>query len=69
MSSSYHFGNNIYEYNEKFGIKKTKYQVMAPPQHQNDVVGIESIMTPLPICDDINYKASDKLIVSRRKKK
>lgn len=61
MSSSYHFGNNIYEYNEKFGIKKTKYQVMAPPQHQNDVVGIESIMTPLPICDDINYKASDKL--------
>lgn len=43
------------------GWKCTEYKVKFPPQHQNDQPGKEYLMTPLPIFDNNNYKASGKL--------
>lgn len=61
MQNKYSFGRDTYIYNEKEGIKISSYQVMAPPQEQNFVVGLEYLMNPLPIYDNKNYKGSNKL--------
>ncbi len=61
MNGNYHFGRDWYEYNEEYGIKSSKYRVIAPPQHQDNIVGLEYLMTPKPIFDNPNYKASNKL--------
>jgi len=61
MQNKYSFGRDTYIYNEKEGIKISSYQVMAPPQEQDFVVGLEYLMNPLPIYDNKNYKGSNKL--------
>lgn len=61
MNNNYTYGKDTYIYNDKNGIKVSKFNVIAPPQHQNGLVGLEYLMTPLPIYDNPNYKASDKL--------
>ena len=61
MKGKYHFGRDFYEYDEEYGIKSSKYRVIAPPQEQNGVVGLEYVMDPLPICDNKNYQGSNKL--------
>lgn len=61
MNNKYTYGRDTYIYNNKNGIKISKFNVIAPPQHQNGLVGLEYIMTPLPIYDNPNYKGSNKL--------
>jgi len=61
MNGHYHFGRDFYQYDKEYGTKTSKYRVMAPMQHQDDVVGMEYLMTPKPIFDDKNYKGSGKL--------
>lgn len=61
MNNKYTFGRDTYIYNEKDGIKISKYKVIAPPQSQKELVGKEYIMTPKPIFDNPNYKGSNKL--------
>lgn len=61
MQNKYSFGRDTYIYNKEEGYKISKYQVMAPPQKQNDLVGKEFKMTPRPIFDNPNYKGSGKL--------
>lgn len=61
MDNKYTYGRDTYLYNNKNGIKISKFNVIAPPQHQDNLVGIESLMTPLPIYDNPNYQGSDKL--------
>ena len=46
MNNKYTFGRDTYIYNEKDGIKISKYKVIAPPQSQKELVGKEYIMTP-----------------------
>ncbi len=57
----YTYGKDTYVYDNNLGEKISLYTPIAPPQHQNGVVGIESIMSPRPIYDDPCYKASGKL--------
>jgi len=57
----YTFGRDIYKYNETYGEKISLYKPIAPPQHQNGVVGLENKMIPSPIYDNPNYKGSGKL--------
>lgn len=61
MENNYEFGRDSYFYNRECGIKQSKYIPIAPPQEQNQVVGLEYIMEPLPIFDDPNYIGSGKL--------
>jgi len=61
MNNKYTYGKDTYLYNNKNGIKVSKFNVMAPPQHQNGLVGLEYLMTPLPIYDNLDYKGSEKL--------
>ncbi|MBQ3020613.1 MAG: SDR family oxidoreductase [Bacilli bacterium] len=61
MNYDYKFGNNFYNYYNDYGIKSTKYKIIAPMQEQEKQPGIENIMTPLPIFDNPNYKGSNKL--------
>lgn len=61
MNNKYTFGRDTYIYNEKEGVKISKYKVIAPPQEQKELVGKEYMMTPLPIFDNPNYKGSGKL--------
>lgn len=61
MNYDYKFGNNYYKYNDKIGIKSTVYNIIAPEQSQSDQPGMEYLMDPLPIFDNPDYKASDKL--------
>lgn len=61
MNNKYSYGRDTYIYNNKNGIKVSKFNVMAPPQHQNGLVGMEYLMTPLPIYDNPNYCGSGKL--------
>lgn len=61
MKDSYSFGKDTYFYDDNEGIKISKYIPLAPPQHQDNVVGLEYLMTPRPIFDDFNYKGSGKL--------
>lgn len=61
MIYSYKYGRDLYQYNDKEGYKTSKYNVIAPPQSQEGLVGREYLMTPKPICDNPNYKGSNKL--------
>lgn len=61
MEGKYSFGRDTYIYNDRNGVKISKYIPLAPPQKQDGLVGIESIMNPLPIFDDPNYVGSGKL--------
>ena len=45
----------------RIGKKCTEFLLEFPPQHQNQQPGFEYLMTPLPIFDNPNYKASGKL--------
>ena len=61
MNYDYKFGNNYYKYYGKKGIKSTVYNIIAPEQEQEVQPGMEYLMKPLPIFDNVNYKGSDKL--------
>ena len=61
MNNKYTYGLDTYIYNNKNGIKVSKFKVLAPPQHQSGLVGLEYLMTPLPIYDNPDYKGSGKL--------
>ena len=61
MKNTYCFGRDRYFFNNERGTKCSEYQVMAPPQMQNRLVGLEYEMTPRPIFDNPNYKGSGKL--------
>ena len=61
MNYDYKFGNNYYKYNDNVGIKSTIYNILAPEQSQSVQPGMEYLMNPLPIFDNPDYKASDKL--------
>lgn len=45
----------------KIGKKCTEFLLEFPPQHQDRQPGFEYVMTPLPIFDNPNYRASGKL--------
>lgn len=61
MENTYQFGRDSYIYNKDCGIKRTSYIPLAPAQSQNQVVGLEYIMEPLPVFDDPTYKGCGKL--------
>lgn len=61
MNCDYSYANTCYQFNGDIGLKCKTYQIIAPPQEQNRVVGIESIMNPRPVFDDSNYQGSNKL--------
>ena len=61
MKGKYTFGRDTYIYQNKEGVKISKYNVLAPPQQQRELVGKEYIMEPRPIFDNPNYIGSDKL--------
>lgn len=61
MKYDYQFGNTAYQYDGKYGVKLTKYKILAPEQEQDRQPGMEYLMTPLPIFDNPNYKGSGKL--------
>lgn len=57
MNFDYSYGNSFYKYdlNNYEGLKCTKYNILAPPQEQKGVVGVESVMNPRPIFDNPAY--------------
>ncbi len=61
MENKYTFGRDTYVYDNDCGVKMTNYIPLAPPQQQNNIVGLEYIMKPLPIYDNPNYIGSGKL--------
>ena len=61
MNYDYKFGNDYYKYYDKYGIKSTVYQILAPEQSQDVEPGMEYLMKPLPIFDNPNYIGSGKL--------
>ncbi len=63
MNYDYSYANDYYKFNlqDRMGLKCTQYEIIAPPQKQNGIVGIENVMKPLPIFDDPNYIGSGKL--------
>lgn len=61
MKYDYKFGNQFYNYYGDYGIKSTKYKIIAPEQSQEKQPGLEYIMDPIPIFDNPNYKGSEKL--------
>ena len=61
MNNDYSFGNQSYNYYGKTGIKRLKYEILAPEQEQSRQPGMEYLMTPRPIFDNPNYKGSGKL--------
>ncbi len=61
MNYDYSYGDLYYKFYQDEGLKCKKYQIMAPPQEQNGIVGLEYVMKPLPIFDDPNYVGSGKL--------
>ena len=61
MNCDYIFGNQCYNYYGDKGIKRVKYEILAPEQEQNEQPGMEYLMTPKPIFDNPNYKGSGKL--------
>ncbi len=61
MNFDYHFGNQYYKYYDKTGVKSVEYKIMAPEQEQLKQPGLEYIMEPRPIFDNVNYKGSGKL--------
>ena len=63
MEGKYTFGRDtyLYDYEKREGKKISAYTPIAPMQHQEGVVGIESIMDPRPIFDNPDYLGSNKL--------
>ena len=61
MEYDYKYGNNYYKYYDKYGVKSTVYNILAPEQSQDVQPGMEYVMKPLPIFDNPNYVGSDKL--------
>lgn len=61
MKYDYQFGNTAYQHDGKYGVKLTKYKILAPEQEQDQQPGMEYLMTPQPIFDNPNYKGSGKL--------
>ena len=61
MEYDYQYGNQFYRYFDDLGIKSVEYQIMAPEQSQSVQPGMEYLMNPLPIFDDVNYTGSNKL--------
>lgn len=61
MNYDYQYGNTAYNYYNDYGIKYTKYKILAPEQSQKVQPGMEYLMNPLPIFDNPNYKGSNKL--------
>ena len=61
MEYDYQYGNQFYRYFDDLGIKSVEYQIMAPEQSQEVQPGMEYLMNPLPIFDDVNYTGSNKL--------
>ncbi len=61
MKYDYTYGNTAYKYGDKYGVKYTKYKILAPEQSQDKQPGMEYLMTPQPIFDNPNYKGSGKL--------
>ena len=61
MEYDYKFGNNYYKYYGDKGVKSTVYNILAPEQSQDVQPGMEYVMKPLPIFDNLNYVGSGKL--------
>ena len=61
MEYDYKFGNNYYKYYGDKGVKSTVYNILAPAQSQDVQPGMEYVMKPLPIFDNLNYVGSGKL--------
>ena len=61
MEYDYQYGNQFYRYFDDLGIKSVEYQIMAPEQSQEVQPGMEYLMNPLPVFDDVNYTGSNKL--------
>jgi len=61
MNYDYKFGNKYYNYYDPIGIESTEYFIMAPEQSQKEQPGMEYLMNPRPIFDNLNYKGSGKL--------
>ena len=61
MNYDYKFGNNYYKYYGKKGVKSTVYNILAPEQSQDVQPGMEYVMKPLPIFDNLSYIGSGKL--------
>ncbi len=61
MDYDYKFGNNYYKYYGEKGIKSTVYKILAPEQSQPEQPGMEYLMKPLPIFDNLSYTGSNKL--------
>ena len=61
MEYDYKFGNNYYKYYDKYGVKSTVYNILAPEQSQDVQPGMEYEMKPLPIFDNPKYTGSGKL--------
>lgn len=61
MKYDYQYGNTAYNYYDNYGIKYTKYKIVAKEQEQDIQPGMEYLMDPKPIFDNPNYKGSNKL--------
>ena len=61
MEYDYKYGNNYYKYYGKKGIRSTVYNILAPEQSQDVQPGMEYLMDPLPIFDNLSYQGSNKL--------
>lgn len=61
MNYDYKYNNNYYKYDGKKGIRSTVYNILAPEQSQNVQPGMEYVMNPLPIFDNLTYTGSNKL--------
>lgn len=61
MKKDYQFGNEFYNYLNDIGVASKVYNIMAPEQSQEGVVGLEYLMDPRPIFEDPDYKGSGKL--------
>ena len=61
MNYDYEYGNTAYNYYDNVGIEYKKFHVLAPMQEQNKQPGLEYVMFPQPIFDDVNYTGSNKL--------
>lgn len=61
MSFDYKFGNEGFNYYDDYGVKYTKYKILASEQSQSKQPGMEYMMDPLPIFDNPDYVGSGKL--------
>ncbi len=61
MNYDYKFGEDYYKYYDDFGIKSSKYKIIAPAQEQNIQPGMEYLMYPSPIFDNPKYLGTGKL--------